>query len=175
MNNNTKDIIDFTFLYNKHKRNLYNYVLRMLNDKMQAEDIVQNVFLKLFEKFNEIRDKNSIIFWLFTTARNEIFTIFRNKKTHVDKYNVYDTDQIDILNDERLEVLYEKKELKEMVLEEIKKLTNEHREVYVLKEYSQMSYKEIAELLKLDEDLVKSRLFKARQKLIQLVSKAIIE
>lgn len=171
----SKDIIEFTIIYNKNKRKLYNYVYRMINDKMASEDIIQNVFMRLYEKLDSIRNKNSIVYWLYTSARNEIYTLFRNKKTHVDQYNVADTDEIDLLGNENPELLIEMKELKEIILKELDLLPPEQKEVYYLKEYAELSYKEIADIMKIDENLVKSRLFKTRQKLIKKITKVIIE
>lgn len=175
MKANSSDIIEYTILYNKYKKNLYNYAVKMLNDKMLAEDIVQNVFLKLYERFNEIRNRNSIIYWLFTTARNEIFTVYRSKKSHVDKYNVEDSDEIEIISNESLENLFEEKELKDLIMKELSKMAPEQSEAYILKEFSQLSYKEIAIIMNIDENLVKSRLFKTRQKLIKILSKILTE
>ena len=52
----------------------------MLNDKMRADDIVQDVFIKLFENLNNIHNKQSIQFWLFKTARNEMMSFLRSTK-----------------------------------------------------------------------------------------------
>ncbi len=52
----------------------------MLNDKMRADDIVQEVFIKLFENLNNIHNKQSVQFWLFKTARNELMSFFRSTK-----------------------------------------------------------------------------------------------
>ena len=52
-------------------------------------------------------------------------------------------------------------------------MPEEQKDVYLLKEYGELSYKEIAKLLGIDEKLVKSRLFKVRQKLINSISKKI--
>ncbi|MGE5411523.1 MAG: RNA polymerase sigma factor, partial [Clostridiales bacterium] len=46
--------MEFKFYYAKHKSKLYFYVFRMLNDKMLTDDIVQNVFIKLYENMNNI-------------------------------------------------------------------------------------------------------------------------
>jgi RNA polymerase sigma factor (sigma-70 family) len=56
---------------------------------------------------------------------------------------------------------------------ELEVMNEDFSEVFVLKEYSGLSYKEIASLLEIDEDLVKSRLYKARQKLISKISKVL--
>jgi RNA polymerase sigma-70 factor (ECF subfamily) len=58
-------------------------------------------------------------------------------------------------------------------MNELELLPQEQKEVYLLREYSGLSYKEIADIQQIDEELVKSRLFKTRQKLIKKVSKLV--
>ena len=67
----------------------------------------------------------------------------------------------------------ENKELNKLILNELEVMNEDFREVFVLKEYSGLSYKEIASLLEIDEELVKSRLYKARQKLVNKISKLV--
>jgi DNA-directed RNA polymerase specialized sigma24 family protein len=52
----------------------------MVQSSMTEEDIVQNVFLKLFEKMDSIKDFESVRFWLLKTARNEVYVISEKKK-----------------------------------------------------------------------------------------------
>lgn len=167
----THKIIEFTLVYNKHKKGLFNYVLKMIYDKMACEDIIQNVFLKLFENMDKIRNAGSMQYWLFTTARNEVFTYFRNKRIRVDQFYVQDSDEIDVLSNDHLDIDYEQKELKDLINSELERMAFEQREVFLLKEYGGLSYKEIAAMMKIDEELVKSRLFKTRQRLIKRLSK----
>jgi RNA polymerase sigma-70 factor (ECF subfamily) len=165
----SKDIIEFTILYNKHKLKLFNYVLKMVGDLMLAEDMIQNIFLKLYQNLESIRNMNSIHFWLFKTARNEIYTFYRAKKVRVDQFNVLDSEELEIESMYDLEAEYEKKELKEVILAELEKLPVVQKDIFLLKEYGGFSYKEIASILKIDKNLVKSRLFKVRQKLIRRI------
>ncbi|MBK7632586.1 MAG: sigma-70 family RNA polymerase sigma factor [Ignavibacteriales bacterium] len=81
MKSEENQIIEFTLLFNKHKRRVYSYALKMLGDKMHADDVVQDVFIKLFEHLNSIQNRQSVQFWLFKTARNEILTFYRSTKT----------------------------------------------------------------------------------------------
>ena len=133
---------------------------------MPAEDIIQNVFLKLFENLHSIKNKNSINFWLFRAARNEVYIYFRNKKSRKDQFDVDDTDALEIDSGFNLAELLEIEETKQLIMNAINKFAPEQKEVFILKEYSGFSYTEIASLLEIDEALVKSRLFKTRQKLI---------
>lgn len=142
----------------------------MLNDKMLVEDIVQTVFMKFFENLNSIKNRKGIQNWLFTTARNEIYTYFRGKKVKVDQFNVADTEELELNSKENFADSYEMKELKNLIMIELDKMPYEQREVFILKEYGQLSYKEISNVMGIDENLVKSRLFKIRQKLINKLS-----
>jgi RNA polymerase sigma-70 factor (ECF subfamily) len=145
----------------------------MLNDQMRADDIVQDVFIKLFENLDNIHNKKSIQFWLFKTARNEIFTFFRNTKVKKLYSDSIDIEDADIVEQQSLADEIENKELHKLIIKQLDIMNNDFREVFILREYSGLTYKEIASLLEIDEELVKSRLYKARQKLINKISKLV--
>lgn len=145
----------------------------MLKDKMYADDIVQDVFIKLFENLNNIQNKQSIQFWLFKTARNQILGFLRSTKTKKLLSDTVDIDDVEISSDKSLADEIENKELNKLILRELEIMNIDFKEVFILKEYSGLSYKEIASLLSIDEGLVKSRLYKARQKLIKKISKLV--
>jgi len=145
----------------------------MTEDIMLTEDIVQDIFIKLYQNLDNIRSKGNINFWLFTTARNEVYGYYRRKKTRTDQFNVDDANEIEIESEENIEGELEKKEVKELIQTELNKLPLEQREVFILKEYGSLKYSEIANVLGIDEKLVKSRLYKVREKLIKRVSKLV--
>jgi len=145
----------------------------MVGNKMVCDDLVQNVFLKLFENLNSIRNKESIKFWIYTTARNEVFGYFRKKKIDITKFVSDDTSDVKINSKENLEYQFELKEIKELILKELENISIEQKEIFLLKEYGGLSYKEISVISNIDENLVKSRLYKTRQKLINRISKII--
>ena len=145
----------------------------MLNDKMHADDIVQDVFIKLFENLKSIHNKQSVQFWLFKTARNEMMTFYRstkNKKLITNSVNIED---FEIEEPQSLAEEIENKELNKLIFTELDIMNADFREVFILREYTGLSYKEIASLLDIDEELVKSRLYKARQRLINKISKLV--
>lgn len=140
---------------------------------MRADDIVQDVFIKLFENLNNIHNKQSIQFWLFKTARNEMMAFLRNTKNKKFITEVVDIETFQIENKTSLADEIENTELKKLILNELEIMNEDFSEIFILKEYSGLSYKEIASLLDIDEDLVKSRLYKARQKLINKISRVL--
>lgn len=145
----------------------------MLSDKMRADDIVQDVFIKLFENLNNINNKQSIQFWLFKTVRNEIMSFLRNTKNKKFIIEAIDIENLETENKSSLADEIETHELKKLIFNELEIMNEDFSEVFILKEYSGLSYKEIASLLEIDEGLVKSRLYKARQKLINKISKLV--
>lgn len=145
----------------------------MVNDRLMTEDIVQNVFLKFFENLSEIQNSSSYNFWLFKTARNEILYYFRSKRVRLDQFNVMSTDDLNVLSNQDIFQETELKEIKELIMKELDLLGPEQKEVFILKEYGGLSYKEISGILEIDEALVKSRLYKVRQKLVNKISKLV--
>jgi len=169
----SKKIIEFTLIYNRYKTGLYNYVLKMIKNRMITDDIIQNVFLKLFENLSSIKNKNSVRFWLFTTARNEVYTYFRKKKIELNKIGAELSEDIIDPTESNLESEFERLEMKNLIINELNKLSVEQKEIYLLKEYGGLSYKEIAGAIEIDEELVKSKLYRTRQKLINKISKMV--
>jgi RNA polymerase sigma-70 factor (ECF subfamily) len=142
----------------------------MIGDKVVAEDIVHDVFLKFFQNVDKIKSKEKINFWLFTTARNEIYGFYRSRKIRLDQFNFEDSDSIEIESAENIEDELDKKEINQIINTELNSIPFEQKEVFILKEYGGLSYKAIAALLETNEELVKSRLYKVRQKLIKRIS-----
>jgi RNA polymerase sigma-70 factor (ECF subfamily) len=165
--------IEFTIVFNRLKRRLYNYLLKMTSDRLTAEDISQNVFLKLFENFDKIEDKSKTDIWVFKTAKFEVFNFYRGKSVKVDQFGVEDSDEIEISSDLDVLEAIELKDFKEKLEDEINILPFEQREVFVLKEFGGLSYEQISEILDINENLVRSRLHSARRKLIAKLSKAV--
>ncbi|MBK7104515.1 MAG: RNA polymerase sigma factor [Ignavibacteriae bacterium] len=149
---------------------MYNFLLKLSGDKMIAEDIVQSVFLKFYENFESIKNLESANYWIFNSARNEFYNLYKRSK----RISNLDEDLSENKKDEfELESFIELKEMKKIILAELDKMEFDQKEVFLLKEYGGLSYKEIAETMNIDIDLVKSRLHKVRQKLINKISKLV--
>lgn len=145
----------------------------MVGNRMVCDDLVQNVFLKLFENLDSIKNKESIKFWIYTTARNEVYGYFRKKKIDISKFVSEDSSDVKVNSKENLEYQFELKEMKKLILNELDHISIEQKEIFLLKEYGGLSYKEISVISNIDENLVKSRLYKTRQKLISKLAKII--
>ena len=163
----------FLNIFHSTKKKIYNFVLRMTYDRMMTEDIVQDVYLKFFESIDTLNSLSRAEIWLFTTARNEIYQYYRKKKIHMDKFNPEDIDNIELRSGESLEDQLELRDIRAHLQDELMFIPPEQKEVFLLKEYGGLSYKEIAEMMNIDIELVKSRLYKVRRKIIDRISKII--
>ena len=161
-------IINFTLTYNKFKKPLFNYVCKVMKSDILAEDIAHNVFLKLYSNLDRIRHTELVEMWIFTTARNEIFSHFRKNKNKINEPIESHEEKFSTNN---LYSDFERKELIDFIEDELKTMDESQSEVYYLKEYSGLSYKEIAQMMNITEDLVRSRIFKVRQKLRTAITK----
>jgi RNA polymerase sigma-70 factor, ECF subfamily len=165
------NIIEFTLIYNRYKSKLFNYVWKMVNNTIITEDIIQTVFLKFFENMNNLKNKDSFEFWIFKTARNEVYNYYRSKKLKESVYEQVDIDSLSGTEKDGIEYVLDQKEMKKMIMKELDNSPLAQKEIYLLKEYGQLSYKEISELMGIEEELVKSRLYKIRRKLVNKISK----
>jgi RNA polymerase sigma-70 factor (ECF subfamily) len=172
-NGRDRKILLFVKHYEKRKEAVYNFALKMLNDSEKAADVTQNVFLKLFENIELIRNENKIPVWIFITARNEIFAYYRSGERKERNYDADELENFNLADDDNPGEKFELKELREIILTELDKLSDMNRETFLLREYGGLSYKEISEVTGAEINLVKSRLFKTRKKLIEKISKII--
>lgn len=159
--------IKFTLVYNRHKKQLYNYAMKMTRDKMVAEDITQSVFEKYFTNMHSIRNPELELQWLFSVARNLINMYFRSRKVR----QTEDLEEVEISDNVNLpESMLESTELKQMLNSALDAMPLDFKEVYVLREYGGLSYEEIAATLGIDGKLVKSRIHNARRRLLIILS-----
>jgi RNA polymerase sigma-70 factor (ECF subfamily) len=152
----------FVNLYNRYKQPVYVYCLKVLADADAAKDIVQGVFLKVYERRSQLSSPDRFKSWLLTIARNDCLTFMRKENR---------TPRLDEGGEDAAAVPFhsdlEKDEEVALVAGAIARLQPELKEIVILREYENLSYREIAEVLGIGEGTVKSRLFTARRQLYE--------
>jgi len=163
---------DFAFvnLYNRYKNAIYIFCLKMVDEPDNAKDIVQGVFLKIYERPHQLKQAEKFKSWMFTIARNECLTYLR--KVGYSSELPDEMEDVDLILPHRD---IEKDEEIILVKRAVERLKPELKEVVLLREYDNLSYKEIADVVGTTESIVKSRLFTARQKLYELLKPMYIE
>jgi len=145
----------FAELYERYKRGLYAYCVRLLGDRQEAEDAVQEAFVKLAAA--SIVEPSALKSWLYRVARNECLMGLRRNRTSGDADSVW--------ADETPLSLAEQSDTRLLVQRALERLAIEYREVLLLREFEGMSYGEITEVTGASPASVKSRLFRARRAL----------
>ena len=158
-----------------NQKNVYNLALKMTKNDDDAQDISQEAFIKAYNQLGNFRAESKLSVWLYRLTYNLCIDFLRRKpKTNPISLN-YDDDSGDIapLEIPDLRSLPEdstiRSELRKSITESIKELPLKHREVIVMREISDMSYDDIATTLKINVGTVKSRLARARLKLIDIL------
>lgn len=150
-------------LYHRHRPGLLRFCLKLLRDRQEAEDAVQNTFLKLQTAAAGPVNAASVKSWMYAVARNEAFGTLRRKSGAAPADEpVWSGDQPD--------ALMEQQDRTAAVAALLNALYPTYREVIVLREYDQLSYDEIAAVTGTSVASVKSRLFKARRAMLDRLS-----
>lgn len=150
----------FELLYNKYWSQVYNFCRLYIKSVEDAKEVVQQVFIKIWEARNLIKEDENFKGFLFIVTRNLIFNI--NKKTFNENFYKFS-----VLSAFSGEIGYEIEEeisatqLKEYIYQLIDTLPPRQREVFLLSRKSHLSYKEIATRLNISERTVENHITKA--------------
>ena len=155
-----KDQKSFELLYQRYFDSLSKYLGWLNNDLGKGKDIAQNIFLKIYQKPNSFDYSKVFKIWLFSIAKNQTKNEWRNEALRIKHQNLFSDQQKitasqNIPNDTRL------RDLKSA----LDSLSENHREVFVLKYSNNLTIQEISEICNCSVGTVKSRLFYALQKL----------
>jgi RNA polymerase sigma-70 factor (ECF subfamily) len=154
-----------------HLRFLYRMAWGMTRNRQDAEDLVQDTYLKAYRFFDRFKEGTNIRGWLFTILRNTYINKYRIQKKEPDKVDVSRIEEFGLYdrlvdrNVEPLEVKSLEKLIGDDVLNALNNLPFIFREVVLLSDVEGLSYKEIASTLHCSMGTVRSRLFRARRML----------
>ena len=139
--------------------NLKQFILKRVVDEDNAEDILQDVFVKIHTRIHTLRDEEKLQGWIYQIARNAIYDYYRSQR---DILALPDNDMFiaeETLNDSAIE------ELLPCIREMVECLPTEYREALILTEYDGLSQKDLAARLGISYSGAKSRVQRAREKL----------
>lgn len=155
----------FESLIDKYQKTIFNIVYRMTDNYDDAEDITQSVFIKVYEKLSSFNPKYKFFSWLYRIALNESLNLMNQKK------RLAELDADFITREKSSEEIYDDLELSERIQNALMEIELEHRVLIVLKHFEGFSYEEMAYILDISEQKIKSRLFTARQVLKDVLIK----
>lgn len=151
----------FAALFERFRRPVFVFALRMLGDEDAARDLVQDVFVRIWERRAQLDRPGSFRSWLFAVARNRCLSQLRRGRGLVP---LDDAPEEALVSAAAVDGPERDQDLV-LLRRALAALKVEYREVLVLREYQELSYAEIAAITDSTESAVKSRLFKARRAL----------
>lgn len=153
------DKMAFAEFYDRYKGKLYLQAFKMLADDEEAKDLVQEMFIRLWESRNSITVKTTVEAYVFRSIRHKVIDFIRHQKTitrYLDSLESYLERGTAALDDSYIE-----KETLSLFRKELDQLPPRMREVFDLSRNQGLSHKQIAEQLNISENTVKKQINKA--------------
>jgi RNA polymerase sigma-70 factor, ECF subfamily len=165
----------FESLVRRYQRQVANLIYVTMGGRDDAEDIAQEVFIRVYRSLPKFKFDASFFSWLYRITMNLCIDEIRKRKIRrVLSLNYLTEDTLEKSRKSKdytmASDLVLTEEKRQVIQSALQRLTPEHREVLVLREYQDLSYNEIAETLGLRLEAVKSRIFRARMELKNLLN-----
>ncbi|MCX6156223.1 MAG: RNA polymerase sigma factor [Candidatus Kapabacteria bacterium] len=151
----------FAELYRRHSPRIYAYCRRFLGNPQEAKDVFQEAFVRFYQSTKqENRDFTNVPGFLLTITRNLCFNSKRKERDEIcfEDYMYYESDDRN-----------EKEELLNLIKMALEVIPDEYRDIFILREYNELSYLEIAELTKTSISNVKVKIHRAKQKIREIL------
>ncbi len=178
-NDDIKDLdfntLNLDSLYQKYKYYLLRYVLKHVGLKDEAEEILQETFIKVIKGINQLKSTKAVLPWMTSITRNVCFDFLRYKQRKLPQ-RIISFDEIGF--NQNIEQLsynevnpVEQAEKVQIVQDVIKSLPLKYKQVIVLHDIDGYTYKEIAKILNVEITTIKSRLCYGRNKIRESIKK----
>lgn len=160
----------FAAAYEQSRDAVYGYLVYMTRDASLAEDLSQEVFLRMFLHLGKFREESSVRTWALSIARN-VFLSYAKRRQPM----LLEEQEWEVLPDtggSRPEEEAMKRERAVAVRRCLMCLSEQERTVLLLRDFQELSYEEIGKVMGLKSEVVKSRIYRARQKFKEIYQKA---
>ena len=169
------DYTAFDLLVLKYQSRVIATAFKFVKEKQLAEDIAQEAFIKSYKSIDSFREESSFYTWVYritvNTAKNYLVSSKRR-----DEVVISDLSQDDSFSPEKLDVdspqeILKASELRDLIFETLSSLGEETRTALSLREFDGLSYEQIAEIVQCPVGTVRSRIFRGREVIEEVVGK----
>src|SRR5271165_2318362 len=159
-------------LYARHNVRVYRFILRLTGNQSLAEDLVSEVFLDVWRQAEGFKAKSQVSTWLFAIARYKALSALRRRSD-----DHLDDDELAMIEDpaDNPETLVEKEDRRAIIAHCLTQLSPAHREVLDLVYYHEKSVDEVAKIVGIAVNTVKTRMFYARNRMEKILKLAGVE
>ncbi|MFP4547659.1 MAG: RNA polymerase sigma factor [Fidelibacterota bacterium] len=163
------DVWAFEEIVRRYRDRLTNFVYRYVNDRREAEDLVQDTFLKLYQNKHAYKEIAKFSTWIYTIAANLAKTLLRKRKTRKLMFFSHlgpEDKDLDLPSKDRTtQEILESEHGEKIIQQAISKLPEHFRIAIILRDVQELSYEEISNIIGKPIGTVKSRINRARLRL----------
>jgi len=152
----------FAELYARYSPRIFAYCRRILGDYDRAQDAFQETFVKFFNSAQQEREMTNVPAYLLRIARNLCLNMQRSNKGQISLEEYHLPSSYDMSHD--------KKELLSLITQAMETLPLDYKEAFILREYEGLSYQEIADMTESSLSTVKIRIYRAKQKIRDILA-----
>ncbi|WP_249315742.1 RNA polymerase sigma factor [Bacillus sp. FJAT-49711] len=157
----------YSNIINKYKNQLYATILRMTQNPYDAQDLVQEAFIKVYYQLDKYNERGSFSGWFYSVAINHCMDEFRKKRYK----QVEMTEDLMGKNPNHPEVVFLKREENRQLELLLVTLPEDERMIILLRYVNELSYEEISELVDVPVSTVRNKLHRAKKKLRNTVKR----
>jgi RNA polymerase sigma factor (sigma-70 family) len=162
----------FSYIVDRHKDKAYNLAFRICGNREEAEEIAQDSFFKAYRSLKGFKMKSSFATWLYRIVYNTAISYVRIKKKGILSLEDFPADATDFIgsnpSEEEAEIQYRNS----LINFALQKINEEERGLICLYYYEEMSTEEISDVTGISKSNIKVKLFRARQKMMEILEKA---
>lgn len=166
----------YRLLVEKYKVRAYHAALIFTGNREDALDLSQEAFFRAYRSIKTFEKGKKFYTWLYQILKNLCINHLKRKKRKspvLSDVEERSGPEIYFSSDRRPDEVFEEHEMRDILWDALNKMKKEEREIIVLKEFNELSYKEIAEVLNIPIGSVMSRLYYARQCLAKLMEEMV--
>jgi RNA polymerase sigma factor (sigma-70 family) len=161
----------FSYIVDRHKNKAYNLAYRMCGSHEEAQELAQDSFLKAYRSLKSFKMKSSFATWLYRIVYNTTISHIRTKKNGILSLEDFPADSTDFIGSDMSEEEAEKEYRNSLVNFALQKIREDERGLISLYYYDEMSIVEISEVTGISKSNIKVKLFRARQKMLEIIEK----
>jgi len=166
----------FNYLVLKYQKKIYWIIRKMVIDHDEADDITQEVFIKIYKTINEFRGESKFYTYIYRIAVNYSLNHIKRKKTETNRKADFETESVKLMSEEKpADDIIELKGNTQLLEKAISCLPGQQRAVFNLRFYENLSYEEISEILNTSVGGLKSNYFNAIKNITVYVKKKYIQ
>ena len=154
-------------LFARHNVRVFRFLLRIVDNDATAEDLVSEVFIDVWRHAGQFEARSQVTTWLLGIARHKALSALRRRSTEE-----LDDDVIGFIEDpaDNPEVAVQKHETSAILLDCLRQLSPAHREIIDLVYYHDRTIDDVAEIIGVPQNTVKTRMFYARKRIAELMA-----